>query len=322
MLLIVNASSVASCRERLVNREIRLEPTQSNPPVKLRPPVNQTPLRLPVVAKGESVVDTWLTERMNVAITRGVSSALSQCEVTYVKRGAIDVALAREQHRHYSAALQWAGLRVVQLPALESHPDGCFVEDTAVVLDEAAIVTTMGSASRRAEVSSVEASLGEHRELHQVRLPATIEGGDVLRVGKTLFIGRSSRTNAEGIAAAEAIAGRYGYKVVAVEVQGCLHLKTAVTALTRDTLIINPEWIDASPFRAFRHERVSVDEPWSGNVLTANGRAILHAGHTRAAEAITRLGIEVRAVDVGEFMKAEAGVTCLSILLATPASRS
>lgn len=135
---------------------------------------------------------------MLVGFTRAVSPKFASCEVTYIERVPINYELAVQQHDRYCEVLRKCGVVVKQLSAL-SYPDSCFVEDTAIVIDELAIITSMGSASRRGETVAIEPELAKYREIVQIQLPATIEGGDVLQVGKKLFVGLSSRTNAEGI---------------------------------------------------------------------------------------------------------------------------
>src|SRR5215207_11281274 len=162
---------------------------------------------------------------MIVALTREPARSLDACELTYREREPIDAGVAARQHRGYCEALRECGARVVVLPAVEGLPDSVFVEDTAIVLDEVAVLTRPGVGSRRGEVRSIEPEVARLRPVVRVEPPATLEGGDVLRLGRTLYVGLSPRTNAEGAAALGRLVAPHGYEVVTVEPRGCLHLK-------------------------------------------------------------------------------------------------
>ncbi len=248
------------------------------------------------------------------ALVNRPSPALADCELTFVSRDVIDVATARRQHEAYAQALRASGVDVRVLAVNAEYPDGVFVEDVAVILDEVAVATTMGTASRRAEVSAVRGAIAEYRDVVDMALPATLEGGDVLRVGRTLFAGVSSRTNSQGVAALRAIAGPMGYEVVPVEVPGALHLKTCITALDDETCLVNRSWLDLSPFAGFRLIDVAPGEPWGANVLRLEHDLIMNAAYPATVEIVRGLGYPVRVVDVSEFGKAEAGLTCMSLL--------
>jgi dimethylargininase len=193
-------------------------------------------------------------------------------------------------------------------------PDSTFIEDTAVILDEVAILCPMGAATRRAEAAGIELVLREYREVVNVERPATLEGGDVLRIGRTLLVGQSARTNPAGIAALAAIAGRYGYFVRAVPVRGCLHLKTACTALPDGRLLVNRNWIDRSPLADFELIDVPQSEPWAANVALIGETVLAAAANGQATEQISQLGFRVKTIDLSEFAKAEGGITCLSLV--------
>src|SRR5918997_206332 len=186
---------------------------------------------------------------MIVALTREPAGALDACELTYREREPIDAAAAARQHRGYREALEACGARVITLPPVEELPDSVFVEDTAIVLDEVAVLTRPGVESRRVEVRLIEPEVARLRPVVRVEPPATLEGGDVLRLGRRLYVGLSPRTNAEGVAALRRLAAPHGYGVVAVELRGCLHLKTGCSALDEETVLVNPEWIDTTVFR-------------------------------------------------------------------------
>jgi dimethylargininase len=249
-----------------------------------------------------------------IAITHVPSPHMEQCQRTYVGPAAIDCERAARQHADYCRLLRDCGAEVVTLDVNRDPPDCVFVEDTAIVLDEVAVLASMGAESRRAEPAGIEPELRKYRQVERIELPATIEGGDVLRVGRTLLVGLSSRTNAAGAGALAAVAGRYGYRVVTVPVHGCLHLKTACTALDDTSLLVNPAWLDVRALRGYELMRVPAEEPWAANVAHVGGRACVAATHGRTAELLRGRGLDVRTVDLSEFAKAEGGVTCMSLL--------
>jgi dimethylargininase len=249
-----------------------------------------------------------------IALMRGVPPTLASCQLTFRAREPIDLGLAVAQHAAYAALLRSLGLEVVELPADPAFPDCCFVEDVAVVLDELALVTRPGAASRRGETAAVGSALARYRPTLATPEPATLEGGDVLRVGRRLFVGRSGRTNAAGIARLREVAEPHGYRVVPVAVSGCLHLKSAVTALDDERLLVNRGWLDASPFQGLQLVDVDPAEPEAANVLRVAGHVIGHAGFPRTLARITAFGYAVRTLDISEFLKAEAALTCKSLL--------
>jgi dimethylargininase len=246
---------------------------------------------------------------------RGVPPTLVRCELSFREREPIDLERATAQHAAYAALLRSLGLDVVELPADPAFPDCCFVEDTAVVLDELALLTRPGAVSRRGEVAAIEPALARYRAIETTPPPATLEGGDVLRVGRTLYVGRSARTNQAGIARLAAVAEPLGYRVVPVPVLGCLHLKSAVTALDQERVLLNRAWLDPSPLRGLELVDVAPEEPGAANVLRVAGLVIGHPGFPRTLERVAALGYAVRPLDVSEFLKAEAALTCKSLLL-------
>lgn len=251
----------------------------------------------------------------SVAWVRSPAAAMGvACELTYLRRSSIDPKLALRQHGQYVATLRAAHLEVIVLPALEDHPDCAFIEDTAICLPELVIQARPGAATRRNEVASAVEAIGAGRDVHVLASPGTLEGGDVLAVGKTLYVGRSPRTNAEGIRQLRQIVERHGYRVVPIPVTGALHLKTAVTCLAPDLFIANRTWFDADPFGQVTWIDVDPDEPFAGNTLTAGDVVIVPEAHERAVESIGHAGIPVRTVYISEFAKAEGGLTCLSVI--------
>lgn len=249
------------------------------------------------------------------AILNRPTPALDQCELTFIDRSSIHLKTAQRQHSDYASALRRAGVQVDVLDVNQTFPDAVFVEDVAVILDEMAVVASMGNPIRRAEIPAMaEIIAGFRPEIRYISLPATIEGGDVLRVGRTLFVGESPRTNRAGITALEDIAGPFGYEVVPVKVHGCLHLKTGITALDDETFIHNPAWVDTGPFQNYRRIEVGADEPWAANVLRIGNSLIVNACCPRTADYIDDFGFTTERVDISEFGKAEAGLTCMSLV--------
>ena len=248
------------------------------------------------------------------ALTREVSPALADCELTFLDREPIDVGRAAAQHDAYCAALASLGLEVLRLPGDPTLPDCCFVEDTAVVVDEVAVLCAPGAASRRGEVTAVAGALAREREIARIEPPARIDGGDVLVVGRRVFVGQSGRTDAAGARGLADALAPFGYEVIPVAAHGCLHLKSAATALDAETLLVNAAWIDLAPLRGYDLVHVDPAEPWAANVLSAGGRVLAHEGFPRTRERLEARGYALLTVDVSEFLKAEAGVTCKSIL--------
>ena len=251
---------------------------------------------------------------MLTAITRSVSVTLDGCELAYLDRQSIDVVHAAGQHRAYEQCLRDLGVSVTSLPAEADLPDAVFVEDPAVVLDEVAVMTRMGAGSRRPESESVAAALAPWRRLHWMTDPATMDGGDVMRVGRTIYVGASSRTNAEGIRQLSEMLSPFGYTVCPVEVTGCLHLKTACTYLGDDVLLVNRAWVNPSAFQGLRLVAVAPEEPWGANVLAVGETRLMPDSFPATADIVRGLGWKVRTVDISELMKAEAGVTCMSLI--------
>ena len=251
-----------------------------------------------------------------LALTQTPSLRMDLGVRTYVGRTEIDFSRALDQHAEYCRLLAGCGAAVRVLETNAHFPDGVFLEDTAVVLDEVAIVASMGTSARRGELPGIELVLREYREVERIELPALLEGGDVLRIGRKLLVGLSDRTDAAGIAALAALAGRYGYSLATAVARGCLHLKTACTALPDGRLLVNPDWLDVAALKGSEWIAVPEQEPWGANVLLIGDQVLLPAAHERTAALVAQLGFTPRSVDISEFTKAEGGVTCLSLLLA------
>jgi dimethylargininase len=252
---------------------------------------------------------------MTIALTRSISPAMARCELTHVQRSEIDLARAEHQHRQYQQALRALGCQVIELPAEPDLPDSVFVEDVAVVLDEVAIVTRPGAESRRAESASVAAVLARHRKLMPLTAPATLDGGDVLRLGRVLLVGASGRSNAEGVAQLQAAIAAFGYTVRQLPIRGCLHLKSAVTEVAEGVLLVQPEWLDATAVAGFRIIEVDPGEPHAANALRVGSGLIYPSCFPLTLQRLRAVGIEPVLVDVSELQKAEGAVTCCSLLI-------
>jgi dimethylargininase len=250
-----------------------------------------------------------------IAFTRPVPLSLANCELTHLERQPIDVAAAIRQHCEYEEALRSLGCEVMRLSGLPGHPDSVFVEDTAVVLDECAIITRPGAESRRGEVTGVADALRPLRRLYHIEAPGTLEGGDVLRVGKRLYVGASTRSNEDGARQLTDAVAPYGYSVKRVPIRECLHLKTAVSALLEESIILDPRCVDAAGFDGARVMHVHPDEPEAANVLVIDDVVIIPASAPRTREMLESAGVRTVAVDASELAKAEGGLTCCSLLL-------
>lgn len=255
---------------------------------------------------------------MLIGITHAVSPNLNACELSFIEREAINCQLALQQQAEYSAALERCGVSVKHLSTNLSDPDSCFVEDTAIVLDELAVITSMGVESRRGETEAMAAELAKYRELVRINLPATIEGGDCLRVGRKIFVGQSGRTNARGIEELTRILKPHGYDVIPVRLKESLHLKSGCTAIDEETLIVNPQGLELEPFEKFRLLSVPDGEFNAANTLRVRETLFVQSGFPKTVEMLERYCAKVELLDISEFRKAEAGLTCLSIIFQEP----
>ncbi len=250
-----------------------------------------------------------------IAIVRPVSRSIIHCELTHLARSPIDYARAVAQHEEYQCALKELGCELITVPAADDMPDAVFVEDAAIVLDDVAVMTRPGAVSRRGELEGVERALALFRPLAHITDPATLDGGDVLLVGKRLFVGRTGRSNDEGIAQLRALVAPHGYDVQAVDVRGCLHLKSAVTAVEDETLLGNGEWVEREAFGDVKWIEVDPSEPHAANALQIERDVIYPRAYPRTAERLRSFGISLCLVDASELAKAEGGVTCCSLVL-------
>jgi len=254
---------------------------------------------------------------MLTAITRAVSPAIVNCELSFIDRKPIDLAAAQQQHHAYEILLGKLGARVISLPAEPDLPDSIFVEDPALVLNELAVILPLGTETRRREAPSLARALVKFRKLEYVSLPGILEGGDVLRIGRKLFVGLTARSNAEGIRQLAAILAPHHYEVIAVPVTGSLHLKSAVTHLGRNTLLANRAWLDTTPLSGHEWIDVDPDEPHAANALALAGTIILPASFPRTRALVEARGFHVTPLDISELQKAESGLTCSSLLFET-----
>jgi dimethylargininase len=260
--------------------------------------------------------------KMLTAITREVSASINDCELSFHARKPIDVAKAIAQHKAYRDCLTELGIRVVSLPAEPELPDAVFVEDAAVVVDEVAVISIMGAPSRRSEARSVADALSCYRPIKFLVEPATLDGGDVLRTGHSVFVGLSQRTHREAFSQLQDLLGGYGYHVQPVEVRSCLHLKSACSYIGSGTMLLNRSWIDAERFRGFELIDVPGEEPAAANALLLNDVVIIPASFPKTRALLEQRGFRVRTIDLSELQKAEGGVTCGSLIFNDEATNS
>jgi dimethylargininase len=252
---------------------------------------------------------------MTIAVTREVSSRFNECEITHIDRTPIDLQVARRQHHVYVSALQDLGCQVIQLPEEPALPDSVFVEDTAVILPEVALVTRPGADSRKPETASVAKILSSHRALVHIHEPATVDGGDVLVVGKRIYVGLSTRSSPSAVEQMQELLGPYGYNVTGVQLHDCLHLKTALTRVDDSTLLMNPSWVDMSHFKAYNLIEIDPSEPLAANCLPVNGQIIYPTSFPKTCAKLKDHGYQVYPVTVDELARAEGAVTCCSLII-------
>lgn len=251
---------------------------------------------------------------MLIAITRQISPRFNECELTHLDRQPIDLELARVQHRQYEAALRGLGCQVISLPPEPDLPDSVFVEDVALVFDEVAVITRPGADSRKPEAESIARVLTPYRTLFTVEAPGTLDGGDVLCAGKIVYVGLSSRSNRSAVEQLQGFLAPYGYTVKGVEITGCLHLKSAVTQVSEDTLLINPAWVDRTIFGDMRFIEVDESEPSAANAVWIERAVIYPSGFPKTQQRLEDAGLRLKMVDTTEVAKAEGAVTCCSLI--------
>jgi len=252
---------------------------------------------------------------MAIAITRQVSPRFNECEITHIDRSPINIDIARAQHEGYTQVLKDMGCELIELPAEADLPDSVFVEDTAFILPEAAVITRPGADSRRPETESIVHALQPHRELLFIKEPGTVDGGDVLVLDKDIFVGMSTRSNQAAVDQMNALLEEFGYHAQRVELHDCLHLKSAVTKVNAKTLLINRNWVDTQHFAGFDLIDVDPSEPFAANCLPVNGEILFPAAFPKTRAKLEARGYKVRTVQVDELAKAEGAVTCCSLII-------
>ena len=252
---------------------------------------------------------------MVIAITREISPRFNECEITHIERTPIDLEVARAQHHEYVNVLKTVGCSVIELPPEANLPDSVFVEDTAFILPEAAVITRPGADSRKPETESIVRALSPHIKLIYVREPATVDGGDVLVLGKNIYVGLSSRSNQEAIDQLDELLHESGYKVTGVQMHDCLHLKSAVTRVDDKTLLINKSWVDAYHFENFDWIEVDPAEPFGANCLPIGDAIIFPTTFPKTRAKLEERGYKIVTVDVSELAKAEGAVSCCSLVI-------
>jgi dimethylargininase len=247
-----------------------------------------------------------------VALVRAPATTLAKGQVTHVKRRVVKFAKAEEQWEAYVAALEAEGFTTLQIDADDAHPDCVFIEDTVVMLGQVAVITSPGAESRKGEQDAVEDAVTDlGLDTRHIRQPGTLDGGDVLKIGSTIYVGRGGRTNAEGIRQFRAIAIELGYRVIAVPVTKALHLKSAVTALPDGTVLGHPTLVDDP---AIFPNYLEVPEVTGvAVVVLTNNSVLMSASAPKTVALIESLGYRVTTVEIGEFEKLEGCVTCLSV---------
>lgn len=254
---------------------------------------------------------------MDIAIIRPVSHSIQDCELTHLSRAPICHRTAQRQHDAYAQTLQSCGIEIIELPAMHDQPDAVFVEDTVVVVDELAVLARMGAASRQGEVDSMAACIGDYRDVVRIESPGTLEGGDIIQVDKTIFAGRSSRTNGAGIEQLREHLTPFGYSVIRVPIPGALHLKTACTCIGRNTMLVNTDWVSQEQFETAGMSVIDVhpDEPFAGNAIALDNGLIFSEQFPKTATRLRDEGFDLKLVDSTELAKAEGSLTCKSVLL-------
>jgi len=249
-----------------------------------------------------------------IAITREVSRSIIHCELTHLERIPIDVQRARAQHAEYEAALKQLGLAVLSLPEEPTLADSVFVEDPALVLDECAIILRPGAVSRKPETESIAKALAPYRKLFTIEAPARVDGGDILRIDKQIYIGLSSRSDTNAIEQIQDFLQPYGYEVHAVMVNGCLHLKSAVTQVAQNTLLINSAWVDKKNFTGMKFIEIDPSEPHAANALLIGDTILYAKAFPKTRKKLEDAGIKIIDVSADELAKAEGALTCCSLI--------
>ena len=251
---------------------------------------------------------------MNVLV-REISSGIAACELTHLARAAIDLELARVQHAGYIGALEGLGCGVTLVQGDPGLPDCVFIEDTAVVVPELAVMSRPGAESRRGELVAVESALRNVRPVARIEAPGTLDGGDVLRIGRRIWVGCGARTNAAGVAGLARLLEPHGYDVMPVDFRGCLHFKSGCSQSGPGQVLLNPDWIDSGLFTGLEVIEVDPGEPFAANVLLVGDQLMVDRTFERTNRRLEARGCRPTVLDNSELAKAEGGLTCGSILL-------
>lgn len=256
-----------------------------------------------------------------LALTRAVSPRIGLCELTHLPRRPIDRARAEAQHRELEHALEGLGCLVQRIPAAPHLPDSVFLEDIAVVLDEVAVLTRPGAPSRRSEVPAVAQALAPHRRLLAIEPPGTLDGGDVLRVGRDLFVGASKRTNAAGCEQLSSLLKPFGYAIRRVPIRDCLHLKTAITGVADEVVLYNPAWVEGKAFAGYELIEVDASEPFAANSVRVGDTVLYPEAYPRTRRRLEERGLQILTVDGSELAKAEGGLSCCCLIFEPGSAR-
>ncbi len=234
--------------------------------------------------------------------------------ISHAGLGLPDYDLALEQHSQYIDALQRCDVAVTVLPADAAYPDACFVEDPAILTPDCAIITRPGATSRRGETASIAAAVGAfYQHIECIEAPGTLDGGDVMMVGGHFYVGLSDRTNQEGADQLLQLLQAHGMSGTTIPLQQVLHLKTGLSYLEHNNLLISGEFTAMDTFKGFNQLQVPVAEAYAANCIWVNERVLVPAGFPRTASMIEQLGYAVMTVDVSEFEKLDGGLSCLSL---------
>lgn len=250
-----------------------------------------------------------------IAFLRDVGPRLDRREIMHGTGAPIDLKQGRKQHAAFGELLKELGVTVKNLPALAEHPDGVVVADAAIILPELIIMARPQAAARAQEVETAASVLAEYRPLRRLIAPATLDAGDVMRIGRTLVVGQSARTNGDGIEALAEFVEPFGYQVQPVELREGVRLKCACSFVPPHFLLVNPAWLDPAPFSRMKVIEVDEREPLAANTFTVAGTTMVDAAARRTATRLDELGIATRNVNVSEFLKVEVGLSGLCLLL-------
>ena len=246
------------------------------------------------------------------AIVRPVPNSYDHCVRTNVEK--IDVALAKKQHAEYCKALENLGLKLIWVKGDDTLPDSCFVEDTAIIIGEKAIICNMKVKSRAREVIEVAKVLEKLKEIYYIKPPVTIDGGDALKIENKIFVGISERTNMQAVHQLKKILNNSDVEVVPVKVKNVLHLKSACTYLGNNYVILSKGHFDVNILQGYEKILVPKGEAYAADCLAIDGTVLMAKGYPKTKKMIEAAGFSVKEMEISEFRKGEGALTCLSIL--------